>query len=276
MNWACPEHGLAFPEPNPEQIRKHPENALRANSEFPGLVRLEIPKPWKIKHIPSPESFQNCATPSTVGTVSFFGGAPSMEQPELVMKLLTVLGALLNEKCRCWASQGAREGSCTLEKARGTVLKLPLHATCWQPTTQLQRRKTPQPQNRSKIPPRHPNSSTAGDRKNTPKIPRKYAENGNFVFFWYSGGVFEGVFRGVSFWYVGGYFWVSGLSYSVAGQWVLKQHGCAHPACMSGLWYRCRKARASEAPNWQQGPQENAIEHRESAAKPSHHNTPRI
>ena len=63
--------------------------------EFPGFVRLEIPKPWKIKQIPSPEEFQNCATPSTVGSVSFFGGAPSTEQPELVMKFLTVLGAPL-------------------------------------------------------------------------------------------------------------------------------------------------------------------------------------
>ena len=54
---------------------------------------MEIPKPWKIKEIPSPDSFQNCATPSTVGTVSFFGRAPFMEQPELVMTFPTVLGA---------------------------------------------------------------------------------------------------------------------------------------------------------------------------------------
>ena len=31
--------------------------------EFPGFVRLEIPKPWKIQESPSPDSFQNCATP---------------------------------------------------------------------------------------------------------------------------------------------------------------------------------------------------------------------
>ena len=43
---------------------------LRANSAFPGLVRLEIPKPWKPKHLPSPEKFQNCATPNMVSTVS--------------------------------------------------------------------------------------------------------------------------------------------------------------------------------------------------------------
>ena len=53
--WTCPEYGVAFPEPYPEQIRKHPENALRANSEFPGFVRLEIPESWKIKQIPSPD-----------------------------------------------------------------------------------------------------------------------------------------------------------------------------------------------------------------------------
>ena len=36
---------------NPET----PWNALRANSEFPGFVRLEIPKRWKIKQIASPD-----------------------------------------------------------------------------------------------------------------------------------------------------------------------------------------------------------------------------
>ena len=40
-----------------------------------------------------PKEFQNCDVPSTFGTVSFFWGAPSMEQPKLVMKFLTVLGA---------------------------------------------------------------------------------------------------------------------------------------------------------------------------------------
>ena len=75
---------------------KHPANALRANSEFPGFVRLETPKPWKIKYIPSPEEFKNCATSSTVRTVSvFLEGAPSMKQSELVMTFLTLLGALL-------------------------------------------------------------------------------------------------------------------------------------------------------------------------------------
>ena len=67
---------------------------LTANSEFPGFVRLEIPKPWKINQIPSPEELKNCASLSRVGTVSFFGGVPSMKQSELVMKFLTVRGAL--------------------------------------------------------------------------------------------------------------------------------------------------------------------------------------
>ena len=46
------------------QIRKRFESTLRANSDFLGFVRLEIPKPWKTMHFPSPERFQNCATPS--------------------------------------------------------------------------------------------------------------------------------------------------------------------------------------------------------------------
>ena len=36
---------------NPETPRK----CSRSNSEFPGFARLEILKPWKIKHIPSPD-----------------------------------------------------------------------------------------------------------------------------------------------------------------------------------------------------------------------------
>ena len=36
---------------NPETLRKRSQS----NSEFPGFVRLEIPKHWKIKEIPSPD-----------------------------------------------------------------------------------------------------------------------------------------------------------------------------------------------------------------------------
>ena len=43
--------------------------------------------------------------------------------------------------------------------------------------------KPSKPQNRPKIPPRHPNSPTAGDCKNTPKIPEKYSQNTSFVLF---------------------------------------------------------------------------------------------
>ena len=53
--------------------------------------------------------------------------------------------------------------------------------------------------------------------ENTRKIPLKY----EFRIFSAFRGVSEGVFRGVSFLYVGGYFWFSGFSYSVAGRWVL-------------------------------------------------------
>ena len=58
-----------------EKFRKHSESTLRTNSEFLGFVLLETLKPWEIKHIPPEEEFQKCATPNTVGTVSFFGGA---------------------------------------------------------------------------------------------------------------------------------------------------------------------------------------------------------
>ena len=72
-----------------------PEMLSEQTLNFQSFIRLEIPKSWKVKHIPSPEYFQNCASPTAVGTVSFFGGAPSMEQPELVIEFLTVLGAPL-------------------------------------------------------------------------------------------------------------------------------------------------------------------------------------
>ena len=59
---------------NPEQLWKHSVSTPISNSEFLEFIGLEISKPCKIKHIPSPKEFQNCATPSTVGTVSFSGG----------------------------------------------------------------------------------------------------------------------------------------------------------------------------------------------------------
>ena len=59
---------------------------------------------------------------------------------------------------------------------------------------------------------------TTGDQKNTPKIPEKYPKKYEFRISWVSEGVSEKVFRGVSFLHAAGYFWVSGLSYSAAGQ----------------------------------------------------------
>ena len=46
------EYGQAHPEQNPEEI---PEMLSEQLLHVPGFVRLEIPKPWKIKHIPSPD-----------------------------------------------------------------------------------------------------------------------------------------------------------------------------------------------------------------------------
>ena len=58
------QDGKHYWSKKPELTRKHPENALSANSEIPGLVRLKIPKPWKMKEIPSPEEIENFETPT--------------------------------------------------------------------------------------------------------------------------------------------------------------------------------------------------------------------
>ena len=50
---------------------------------------------------------------------------------------------------------------------------------------------------------------TAGDRKNTPKIPEKYPQNTNFVFLEYSRGYLKGYFGESHVLYVGGYFCTS-------------------------------------------------------------------
>ena len=59
------------------KIQKHPETLSEQILNFHVSCGWRSPKPWTMKHIPSPDYCQNCATPSTVGTVSF------MEQPEL-------------------------------------------------------------------------------------------------------------------------------------------------------------------------------------------------
>ena len=74
---------------------------LRADSESPGLVQLEVSKGWRAKAILSPEQSQSGATPYTVGTLSLLGRVPSMEQPELVIRMLIVLTApLISEACQ--------------------------------------------------------------------------------------------------------------------------------------------------------------------------------
>ena len=55
-----------------------------------------IPKPWKIKHIPSvPRRVSKLCDPQHGSYRFFLCRGPSMKQSELVMKFLTILGALL-------------------------------------------------------------------------------------------------------------------------------------------------------------------------------------
>ena len=68
------------------------KNALRANSEFPGLVRLEIPKPWKIKCIPFPEEVPNCATPQYGSHRFFFWRGPLHETVSAGHEMLNSAG----------------------------------------------------------------------------------------------------------------------------------------------------------------------------------------
>ena len=86
-----------------------------------------------------------------------------------------------------------------------SVCVWPFHV--WVSSTE---QKPHKPQNRPKIPARHTNSPyMAGDRKNTLKIPEKYPENTNFVFFEYSRGYLKGYFGESHVLYVGGYFCTS-------------------------------------------------------------------
>ena len=73
---------------------------------------------------------------------------------------------------------------------------------------------------------------TAGDRKNTPKIPEKYPENTNFVIFEYSKGYLKGYFGESHVLYVGGYFCTS-LAFLVCS-W---SRGCQHLPRLNGLTF---------------------------------------
>ena len=73
------------------RLRDRRASTLRANSECLGFVQLELLSTGKARILTtSPEEFQNCGIPNTVGTL--FLKAPLIEQPEPVMKSLTVLG----------------------------------------------------------------------------------------------------------------------------------------------------------------------------------------
>ena len=99
LNFEGAPSTVEFLEPNP-----------RANSEF--LGQLEIPKPWKMKHISSSEAFQNSATPSTVGTLSFFGGAPFYGTARADYEILNRTGGNSDFSTtvrQCWLSRGSSE-----------------------------------------------------------------------------------------------------------------------------------------------------------------------
>ena len=81
----------------------------------------------------------------------------------------------------------------------------------WQPRAQLQSRKPHKPQNRPKIPARHPNfPPRQGIEKYPENTTNKKTTNIRFSYLGLFQGVFEGVFRGIShFLYVGRSFCIS-------------------------------------------------------------------
>ena len=113
----------------------------------------------------------------------------------------------------------------------------------WEPIGQLQNRKPPKPQNRLEIPPPTSESPLQQRSKeypeNTRKIPPKY----EFPIFWvWGGGIWKGI-SGSLFFVCCGVFWISGLSYSVAGQYVLKSQ---NPLCRrAARWFQIAAVIAS-------------------------------
>ena len=70
---------------------------------------------------------------------------------------------------------------------------------------------------------------TAGDRKNTPKIPEKYPKNTNFSYFFsIPGGIWRGISGSLMFCMLGGIFAFRWLSYSVAGRGVVNPSPTNH------------------------------------------------
>ena len=55
---------------------------------------MEIRQALENKANSVPRGVSEFCYPNTVDTISFLGGPPSMEQPELVMKFLTLLGVV--------------------------------------------------------------------------------------------------------------------------------------------------------------------------------------
>ena len=94
-----PEYSSAFPKPNPEQFRIHPESTLRANSAVLALLGSNCWRSaWDLEieaHSVPRAISELCYPPVRLVLVSCLQESPAMEQPELVMKFLTLLGATL-------------------------------------------------------------------------------------------------------------------------------------------------------------------------------------
>ena len=91
-SWRCPEYGWAFPEWNPETPRK------RSQSKFWISRFRTVGDPQTLENKADSLSrfiSENCATPVRLVPFPFLEGPPRLEQPELVMKFLTILGAPL-------------------------------------------------------------------------------------------------------------------------------------------------------------------------------------
>ena len=82
-----------FPEQILEQI---PEALSEQMPNFQASYSWRSPNHGNKSRLPSPESLQNCATRSTVGTASFFGGAPCIWAKWGLFVIFPVLCLLAN------------------------------------------------------------------------------------------------------------------------------------------------------------------------------------